>query len=168
MCQWWTTAVPKPPVCKPAYLVPVPRQDKLGWLCQEGHPAWKWCRWQRYGHQLVCMGGSPSGLLMCLPAFSTDATNFAVNTFLPKNTHTDRQTDRQTDGKTVQQTMLNEIVQCIQTADGLVFVWSIPAVLVAVTDGSLQDALDVVLALPVRRRTLPVHCTTQSHTRASR
>ena len=28
--------------CKPAYLVPVPSQDKLGGLCQ---------RWQRWGHQ---------------------------------------------------------------------------------------------------------------------
>ena len=26
-------------VCKPAYLVPVPSQDKLGGLCQEAHPA---------------------------------------------------------------------------------------------------------------------------------
>jgi len=26
-------------VCKPAYLVPVPSQDKLGGMCQEGHPA---------------------------------------------------------------------------------------------------------------------------------
>ena len=26
-------------VCKPAYLVPVPIQDKLGGLCKEGHPA---------------------------------------------------------------------------------------------------------------------------------
>jgi len=26
-------------VCKPAYLVPVPSQDKLGGLCQEGHLA---------------------------------------------------------------------------------------------------------------------------------
>ena len=28
-----------PWVCKPAYLVPVPSQDKLGGLCKEGHPA---------------------------------------------------------------------------------------------------------------------------------
>jgi len=26
-------------VCKPAHLVPVPSQDKLGGLHQEGHPA---------------------------------------------------------------------------------------------------------------------------------
>jgi len=26
-------------VCKPAYLVPVPSQDKLGRLCKEGDPA---------------------------------------------------------------------------------------------------------------------------------
>jgi len=26
-------------VCKPAYLVPIPSQDKLGGLCQEGHLA---------------------------------------------------------------------------------------------------------------------------------
>jgi len=26
-------------ICKPAYLVPVPSQDKLGGLCQEGHLA---------------------------------------------------------------------------------------------------------------------------------
>jgi len=24
-------------VCKPAYMMPVPSQDKLGGLCQEGH-----------------------------------------------------------------------------------------------------------------------------------
>jgi len=29
---------PNHPVCKPAYLVLVPSQDKLGGLCQEGHP----------------------------------------------------------------------------------------------------------------------------------
>ena len=29
-------------VCKPAYLVPVLSQDKLGALRQEGHPAYKW------------------------------------------------------------------------------------------------------------------------------
>jgi len=38
----WMRGLTKPPgnrVCKPAYLVPVPSQDKLGGLCQEGHPA---------------------------------------------------------------------------------------------------------------------------------
>jgi len=30
VCHW---------VCKPAYLMPVPSQDKLGGLCEEGHPA---------------------------------------------------------------------------------------------------------------------------------
>jgi len=43
-------------VCKPAYLVPVPSQDKLEGLCKEGHPAYKWWGWQRWGHQLVWMG----------------------------------------------------------------------------------------------------------------
>ena len=32
------TTETKPPVCKPAHLVPVPSQDKLGGLCQKGHP----------------------------------------------------------------------------------------------------------------------------------
>ena len=31
--------VTKPPGMHPAYLVPVPSQDKLGGLWQEGHPA---------------------------------------------------------------------------------------------------------------------------------
>jgi len=50
--------LPKPShrIHKPAYLVPVPSQDKLGGLCQEGHPAWKWWVWQRWEHQLVWMG----------------------------------------------------------------------------------------------------------------
>ena len=30
LCEW---------VCKPVYLVPVPSQDKVGGLRQEGHPA---------------------------------------------------------------------------------------------------------------------------------
>jgi len=36
------TAQTKPLVCKPAYLVPIPSQDKLEGLQQEGHPAQKW------------------------------------------------------------------------------------------------------------------------------
>jgi len=33
---------PSQRVCKPAYLVPVPSQDRLGGLCQEWHTAYKW------------------------------------------------------------------------------------------------------------------------------
>jgi len=45
---------PSHQVCKPSYFVPVPSQDKLGG-CQEGHPAWKWWGWPRWGHQSVWM-----------------------------------------------------------------------------------------------------------------
>jgi len=34
-----TDCYPSHRVCKPAYLVPVLCHDKLGELCQEGHPA---------------------------------------------------------------------------------------------------------------------------------
>jgi len=60
-CSAWNTKLihyyfPSHRVCKPAYLVPVPSQDKLGGLFQERHPAKKWWGWQRWGHQLVWMG----------------------------------------------------------------------------------------------------------------
>jgi len=63
-------AKPSHRVCKAAYLVPFPSQDKLGGLCQEGHLA-KWWRWQRLGCQLVGWGGSPSVLLVRLPVLSS-------------------------------------------------------------------------------------------------
>jgi len=44
-----------PPHTQPFYssLVPVPSQDKLAGLCQEGHPALKWWGWQWRGQQLA-------------------------------------------------------------------------------------------------------------------
>ena len=36
---WFLCSAPSHRVCKAAYLVPVPSQDKLGGLCQEGHLA---------------------------------------------------------------------------------------------------------------------------------
>jgi len=39
LCFFTATLKPSHRVCKPAYLVPVPNQDKSGGLCQEGHLA---------------------------------------------------------------------------------------------------------------------------------
>jgi len=37
--QKYAETKPRHWVCKPAYLVPLPSQDKVGGLWQEGHPA---------------------------------------------------------------------------------------------------------------------------------
>jgi len=57
-------------VCKPAYLVPVASQDKLGEFWQKG--IWRKNGGMReVGHWLVRMNWSPAGLSMCLPMIST-------------------------------------------------------------------------------------------------
>ena len=58
-------------VCKPAYLVPVSSQDKLGGLCEEGHSCIKWWGWQRWGTNYSGWSGSPSRLLVHLPVLSS-------------------------------------------------------------------------------------------------
>jgi len=53
-------------VCKPAYLVPVPRWDKVVGLRQEGYLVWKWGMME-VGRWLVRMQWRPARWLMCLP-----------------------------------------------------------------------------------------------------
>ena len=66
-CTCLITWKPSHWICKPAYLVPVTSQDKLGGLRQEGHPAknWGWWCW------LVWMEWHPARLSVCLPLLSS-------------------------------------------------------------------------------------------------
>jgi len=63
---------PRQWVCKPAYLMPVRSQDKLGGLRQEGHPAQKWG--DEGGGSLISPDGvAPSRIVVCLPLMSSIA-----------------------------------------------------------------------------------------------